>query len=291
MKILVSGLLEENSGKTVLASSLINSLTNQGYDAIGFKPLGATELWQHPEALSESKKYKMVVTNDSLILHKFSREKEPISIINPFGGLLVPILPEKLRKLSSFNNALYMPNMRLAISRLTICPISSVHNLHLINMNAMDRISKSMEYELLDLISVLGNIAKVDDDYILNIISGGASGEIDKCLSYLEGRHEIVVIESNSNVASPTSLSSIVDLAIVVTPGEAMIIDGNRYRKAIELLTSNGKPWMIKTQEIIQLTNYMFSIDLPLLEDQLPVYNNDVLNYLLEYIKEIKQKP
>lgn len=45
MKILVSGLLEENSGKTVLASSLINFLINQGFDAIGFKPLGATELW------------------------------------------------------------------------------------------------------------------------------------------------------------------------------------------------------------------------------------------------------
>ncbi|MFP3144750.1 MAG: hypothetical protein RXQ93_07030 [Caldisphaera sp.] len=289
MKILVSGLLEENSGKTVLASSLINFLINQGFDAIGFKPLGATELWQHPEALSESKKYKMVVTNDSAILYKFSKEKEPINIINPFGGLLVPILPEKLRNLNIFNNALYMPNMRLAISRLTMCPNSSLHNIHLVNMNVMDRISKSVEYELLDLISLLDNIAKVDDEYILNIISGGVSKEIDKCLSYLEGRHEIVVIESNSNVAAPTLLSSIVDIAIVVTPGEAMVIDGNRYRKAIELLTSNGKPWTIKTQEVIQLTNYIFSVELPLLEDQLSVYDYNTLNYLLEYINEIKK--
>jgi hypothetical protein len=68
-----------------------------------------------------------------------------------------------------------------------------------------------------------------------------------------------------------------------------MVIDGNRYRKAIELLTSNGKPWTIKTQEVIQLTNYIFSVELPLLEDQLSVYDYNTLNYLLEYINEIKK--
>lgn len=288
MKILVTGLLEENSGKTIFASSLINALISQGYDTLGFKPMGATELWSHPEALVESKKNKIVVTSDSIMLYKFSREKEPINIINPFGGLLLPVLPEKLRNFNSFNNALYMPNMRLGISRLTLCPGNSLYNTHLINVNAMERTSKSVEYELLDLVSVIDNIVKVDDEYILNLITGGALGEVDKCLKYLENRHEIIVIESNSNIASPTVLSVNSDIVIVVTPGEAMVVDGNRYRKAIELLNLNGKPWAIKTQEVLQLTNYLFSIELPILEDQFSGYNNEMLNYILEHIKDIK---
>ncbi len=288
MKILVTGLLEENSGKTIFASSLINALISQGYDTLGFKPMGATELWSHPEALIESKKNKIVVTSDSIMLYKFSREKEPINIINPFGGLLLPVLPEKLRNFNSFNNALYMPNMRLGISRLTLCPGNSLYNTHLINVNAMERTSKSVEYELLDLVSVIDNIVKVDDEYILNLITGGALGEVDKCLKYLENRHEIIVIESNSNIASPTVLSVNSDIVIVVTPGEAMVVDGNRYRKAIELLNLNGKPWAIKTQEVLQLTNYLFSIELPILEDQFSGYNNEMLNYILEHIKDIK---
>ncbi|AFZ70525.1 putative P-loop ATPase/GTPase [Caldisphaera lagunensis DSM 15908] len=287
MKVLVIGLLEENSGKTIFASSIINALISQGYDSVGFKPLGATELWSHPEALIESKKNKMVVTSDSIMLHKFSREKEPINIINPFGGLLIPVLPEKLRNLNSFSNALYMPNMRLGISRLTLCPSNSLYNTHLINVNAIERSSKSVEYELLDLVSVIENIVKVDDEYILNLISGGALRDIDKCLNYLENRHEIVVIESNSNIASPTPLSTNADVVVIVTPGEAMVVDGNRYKKAIELLNLNGKPWVIKTQEVFQLTNYLFSIELPILEDQFSGYNNDTLNYIIEYIKNI----
>ncbi|MDP8003318.1 MAG: hypothetical protein ACP5I6_00385 [Caldisphaera sp.] len=286
MKILIIGLLEENSGKTTFASSLISALISEGFDSVGFKPLGNTELWEHPEVLEESRRQKMVITKDSIILYKSSKEKEPINLLNPFGGLLLPVLPEKFNSLNSFNATLYSPNMRMGISRLTSCN-NKMKNIHFINEGAINKSTKNIGYEILDLVSILDNLVKVDDNYLFNLISGGAINEIDKCLNYLENRHEAIVIESNSNVASPTINSINSDLVIAVTPGSAIVIDGKRFRKAIELILTNGKPWTVKTQEVIPLTNYIYSIELPLLQDQIEGYSKDSLSYIVNAIKEL----
>ncbi|MEB2792942.1 MAG: hypothetical protein G5Z42_06530 [Caldisphaeraceae archaeon] len=289
MKALIIGLLEENSGKTTIASSLTSYLNSEGFDTVAFKPIGATEVWLSPFVLKESKKRKMVVTGDSLLLHRASSEKEPINIINPFGGLLVPLILEKFATLNSFKAYQSSVSSRLALSRLTLCR-GEIKNLHLINEKPLRKTAKSIEYEIYEIVTYAENPVKVDEDYLVELLSGGATNEIDACLSYLEERHEIVVIESNSDVASPTRRCLESDVVILVSPGFAMVIDGNRFRKAVEVLTSNGKPWVIKSEEIAPLTKHIFSVELPLLYDQMEGYPKESLDQIIEYIKGLRRK-
>ena len=289
LKVLVIGLLEENSGKTTIASSLTSYLNGEGFDSTAFKPIGATEIWTNPFVLKESKKRKMVVTSDSLLLHRASSEKEPISIINPFGGLLIPIILEKFATLNSFKAYQSSVSSRLALSRLTLCR-ENVKNLHLVNENSLRKTTKNMEYEIYEIITYVENPVKVDENYLVELLSGGATSEMDACLNYLEKRHEIVVIESNSDVASPTRRCLESDAVILTSPGLAMVIDGNRFKKAVEILTSNGKPWVIKSEEIVPLTKRVFSIELPLLHDQMEGYPKESLDQIIEYIKGLKRK-
>ncbi|MCE4623330.1 MAG: hypothetical protein F7B11_01095 [Caldisphaeraceae archaeon] len=289
MKVLIIGLLEENSGKTTIASSLTSYLNSEGFDAVAFKPIGATEVWLSPFVLKESKKRKMVVTGDSLLLHRASSEKEPINMINPFGGLLVPLILEKFATLNSFKAYQSSVSSRLALSRLTLCR-GEVKNLHLINENPLRRTTKNIEYEIYETTTYVENPVKVDENYLVELLSGGATNEIDTCLNYLEERHEIIVIESNSDVASPTRRCLESDAVILASPGFAMIIDGNRFRKAVEFLTSNGKPWVIKSGEVVPLTKHVFSAELPLLYDQMEGYPKESLDQIIEYIKGLKRK-
>jgi len=289
LKVLVIGLLEENSGKTTIASSLTSYLNSDGFDAVAFKPIGATEIWTNPLVLKESKKRKMVVTGDSLLLHRASSEKEPINIINPFGGLLVPLILEKFATLNSFKAYQSSVSSRLALSRLTLCR-GEVKNLHLINENSLRKTAENIEYEIYEIVTYAENPVKVDEDYLVELLSGGATSEIDACLNYLEERHETVVIESNSDVASPTRKCLESDVVILASPGFAMVIDGSRFRKAVEVLTSNGKPWVIKSGEVVPLTKHVFSVELPLLYDQMEGYPKESLDQIIEYIKGLKRK-
>ncbi|MEM0497442.1 MAG: hypothetical protein QXR22_04520, partial [Acidilobaceae archaeon] len=94
--ILIVGYLESDSGKTVLASSLISALRRVGFNSVGFKPIGATDLWFKPWIVEESKKRRILVTYDSIILERASQSSLEAYIINPIGGLLASIDPSRL---------------------------------------------------------------------------------------------------------------------------------------------------------------------------------------------------
>ncbi|MEM1851864.1 MAG: hypothetical protein QXK14_04965, partial [Acidilobaceae archaeon] len=95
LKILVSGLYHMDSGKTVLASSLVSALKKVGFKVMGFKPIGSTDIWSYPKILDEVVRAKAVVTRDGLELYRATGAFNPTTL-NPVGGLSIPIDPRVL---------------------------------------------------------------------------------------------------------------------------------------------------------------------------------------------------
>ncbi len=291
MRLLVAGLTSRDAGKTTLAASLVAQLIREGFSVAPSKPLGATDLWGSPEAITYTKSMHVLVTVDGYRLYKADGERLPLEIINPVGALLVPTPRSKYQSRTAYDAATAEPYRRAALVRVTGCGEGGSASVHLANAGAMNRVTRYVEWEIQDIVASLSPPpAKVSEDVIEGIFMGSAVSQADSCISLEERSSDVVVIESNSDVASPTPLSSASDVVVLASPGEAYIVDGLRYRNAMEILAMSGKPWIAKASELFDLTGSLASVELPLLEDPEEGYGPEVLQPIINIVKDKVRK-
>jgi predicted P-loop ATPase/GTPase len=287
VKILVVGYLEVDSGKTTLAASLITALRREGFDSVGFKPIGATELWFKPWVLEESRRRRLLVTHDGLILERASRSL-PAHLVNPIGGILAPVDPSRLDWREGFVDVLLaQPHRRLAILRVTSCTQAGVANFHVLNQSILSRVTQGVGEAIRDLAVTLNPPPTPTSLGELEAFMDNDAAIIaDTCLDKLEDR-EVVVIESNADIAAPTYKSLESNLVVVVAPSVAAIIDGGRYAKAVNLKAIAGKPWSVRVREVVQLTRARTLIELTPKNEPMEGYTVDELKTVIEEVKSI----
>jgi predicted P-loop ATPase/GTPase len=288
VRVLVVGYLEVDSGKTTLAASLVTALRREGFNSVGFKPVGATELWFKPWILEESKRRRLLVTFDGLILEKASRGSLPAHIINPIGGLLAPVDPSKLDWREGFIDVLLaQPHRRLVTLRVTSCTQTGAISFHAVNQSILSKVADSIAEPLRDLYLALNPPpSPVSLGDLEAFMDSDAAIVADTCLEKLEER-EVTVVESNSDVAAPTYKSLQSNLVIVVAPSIAAIVDGGRYAKAVNLKSISGKPWSVRVKEVVQLTKAKTLVELPPKNEPMEGYTHDELKAVIEEVKNI----
>lgn len=289
MKVLVVGLIGEGSGKTILASSLVSVLKKEGIDAVGFKPVGGTEIWARPEVLYESRKRSTLVTGDALVLERASGRPYPIETYNPIGFHIVPLDPASFNwSVKSLFRVTAGLSSRVALGRVSVCLDGKTESLHFVNNDAISKSPARLSSTLMEVASSLvPRPIKVDKSFAERILEGEYVEAADRCLYSLEGRHEVVVIESNSDIASPTYASLSADLVLAVSPGVVAVVDGKRYYKAVSVSSVAGKPWSVTAEEAVALSGIMDYVELPLLQDPEEGYSYNDLYPLVDKIKEL----
>lgn len=289
--ILIVGYLESDSGKTVLASSLISALRRAGFNSVGFKPIGATDLWFKPWIVEESKKRRILVTYDSIILERASQSSLEAYIINPIGGLLASIDPSRLEWRDSIVD-LHMvnPTRRLALLRVTSCTETRANIAHIINTSIRGKITGYLSQLILDLILYLKpQPVQATIREIEAFMENEAAQIADTCMGLLEDR-EIIVIESNSDIAAPTYKSLDSSIVIAVAPTIAAVIDGDRYSKAVKLRSISGKPWSVRVKEVLALTKTKYTIELQPKIEPLEGYTQEELTPIIEEVKTLVKR-
>ncbi|MGC9112854.1 hypothetical protein [Acidilobus sp.] len=285
MKVLVAGLVPRNSGKTTLAASLTAQLIREGFTVAPSKPVGATDLWGSPDAVAYTRRLHVLATEDGYVLYKASGERLPVEIVNPVGALLVPTPRSKYPSRTAYEASLSQPYSRAALLRITSC-VGGSSSVHLVNSAALSRVTRPVEQEVQDIVSYLTPPpVQVNEQVVEGIFMGSANEAADSCIALEERSSDVVVIESNSDVAAPTPASAAPDLVVLVSPGEAYIVDGRRYRSAMEILVMDGKPWVSKASELFELTGYTGRVELPLLEDPREGYGPEVTDPIVEAVK------
>lgn len=285
MKVLVAGLTPRDTGKTTLAASLVAQLIREGFTVAPSKPLGATDLWGSPRALAYTRSLHILATGDGYTLFKAAGERLPLEVVNPVGALLVPTPRSLYSSRTAYEMSLAQPHGRAALIRVTSC-VSSSASVHMVNVDALSKTSKLVENEVQDIVAYLSPPpVQVDERVATGIFTGSASEAADSCILLEERSSDVVVIESNSDVAAPTPASAAPDLVVLVSPGEAYIVDGRRYRNAMEVLMLSGKPWVSKASELFDLTGSMSRVELPILEDPEEGYGPEVTEPIVDAIK------
>ena len=290
MRVLVSGLLHVGSGKTVLAASLVRALVREGFVAAASKPLGATDLMCHPDVIGKTREARVLLTWDGYVLHRASGERLPVEVVNPVGALLAPVLLSRHGGWSSYEATLSEPFRRAVLVRATAC-VGESRSVHFINSDALLRTNRYVGEAVEELALYLNPPpVKAGDEAVSGLFSGGGAATADTCLALAESSSDVLIVESNSNVAAPTLRSAYPDIAIVVGYGEAYLIEGERFSRALEALALSGRPWVASSSEVLQLTGSSERLELPLLEDPDEGYPQDMLQPIVERVKGLSTR-
>ena len=286
--VLVVGMLDTDSGKTVMAYSIAKLLASEGFRVAPLKPLGATDLWRSPWVLREVEERGLVVLGDAVILSQATGDNLEIEEINPLAMILAPPDPERLGwSWTPYSGLLGDSVRRAALARLTACTGSGKASLHLVNTKALERTPSKLSARLAEVAERLKpEPQRGDESSVSRILSSLAA--VESCMVKALSTSEVGVMESYSDIAVPIPLAMNSDLVVTVTPGRAGIVPGDRYRSAVQVLSSMSTSTTLTTREIVSLTGVQESIELPLMEYPLSTgYPKDVLEPILERVKEL----
>ena len=286
--VLVVGFEAVDSGKTTLAASLARALAAEGFDVGVAKPVGGVDLWHSPWVLGEAERLGLVVSGDALSLVRMSEAGDPLEEVNPLAFYLAPLDPSRHEwRRASLEALAGEPARRTVYARVTACRGGSRETAHAVNLEALERLPGAWASRLEGLAGKLRPpLMRGGDELMASLMGAGSLAAADSCLARILERHEVVVVESQSDVAAPTPLSAAADLVVAVAPGKAAIVDGDRYAKALNVAGAMGAPHLYRAPEAVHLARPTASIDLPPLEDPRTGYPPDALEAIVEAVRK-----
>jgi len=277
MKVLVTGLLRRNSGKTTLALALSRYLREVGYDVGVFKPLSVHNWYYQYDTSIENIRERLLFSNDIVKLAKAAQVNLSYDVLNPVHGVVFPPNPLLLRYKLVARYYLYLEDQLISmpIVRFTLYS-GTKFNVYVVNREALHK--DYLYYDLNYINSILDNADLILDVYTVNqmykTMQVYAPTSIASCYSYVKKVSDIVITESLSNVAAPSVHVLDPDLVLVIGPGVVMAYSGKSYSKAVLVYSSLRNVVEISTQDIVNLISPLkvFSVP-PLLREELANYS------------------
>lgn len=275
MKILVSGLLPYESGKTVFINLLLDKVLALGYRPLYVKPVAGHDGWFQSDTIDYSLKLGVLVGHDAFVIAEKIGLLRDIHLVSPLDLLEMPIDIECL----NYNATIYTSAMEYFLKKLVLMRrtrFTTGLDLRLEYYVVQDNVNKmcsSLRGVFDELTKTLFNrsnvdvvkLSSVDVERILD--DRRLYDEVDDVVEKFiaERGSDVVVIESYNDASTPTNRSLNVDYAIVVTPCKALLYSGDRYMKGVLALTIGDKPWLVKTKSLINvLGKPMRSYNIPI---------------------------
>ncbi len=268
----------ESSGKTVLAASLARILYQEGVDVAGVKPLAGVDLWENPWVLLEAVDRRVIASGDALRLLEASRSGESVETVSPVTVYTAPVDPSRAGWRRPHVGGL------VVAGRVSACRESRVDTLHFVNAEALDRVPPGIASEV---VAVAGRLRplplRVGDEFAERVLYGGFTAEVESCMAGVVSRHELVVMESNSDVALPTPSALGAEWVLVVSPGVVGVAEGSRWARAVELLAGSSLLG-VRVEDVVRVAGVREVFHLPLLADPSQGYGPGDISHLLDYL-------
>ncbi len=279
--VFIVGLAGEDSGKTVLARSLVAGLREGGIRAAGFKPYAGARLWRSPGLAGLVVREGLVVSGDGFQLWVASGREYSVEAVNPITVLFGELDPAS--SVGSHSVGLLDPWRLAVLGRVSRCSGDRVYTLHWVNIDALRRLPKAMEEVFTDMALALKPYPlRSSDELARRVLEGEYNPLVIECFARIMGKSDIVVVESNSDIADPLSGSVRPSLVIAVAPGRAGVIEGERYAMALGV---SGR--RAGAGEVVGLAGVRVWVDLPVLEDPEEGYRVDQISSLVDAVSSL----
>ncbi|EZQ04700.1 MULTISPECIES: ATPase [Acidianus] len=262
MKLLISGILPFDSGKTTFSLSIIREMKNNGISFFPLKPVAGHNAWYSFSTLARSYEIGALAGNDAL--KYYDEVKKDIRKINPFAALLSPIDIESASSITYYQQIMergYPVLVRISCGN----EIYFGSDLH--------RIPKSLRETLSKLFAVF-KPKIVTTNELAEVINNSPS-LVEECVKNVMEENDNVIVESYNDAIAPTLASTFVDLMFLITPGKALLIKGDELRKVLSVISL--PPWITRSSSIMEYIKIEKSYDLDILTSK----NDKIIEYLL----------
>lgn len=290
MKILVTGLLSYDSGKTEFVRSVSRALKDSGYNVLYFKPVGGHNGWYQLDTIMHSFELKVLVGHDAYIIARELDLLDMVDVLSPIDFLTLPIDP----LISGLSSRTYIDYMSTSMKTIVLLRITrgwredggfKRSHLYIFCRDTYERMNSFLKETVDELLAVFRGknsvVVEANTDYVEKILSTPSTYNVsDEILNQLGG-YDILFIEGYNNVAAPTYGSLNVDYVFVVAPGKALLYNGGDYRRSVELLSYAGIPWSITTERVVDL------LKKPLRVFDLPPFLHDKYNDVIGMIRDL----
>jgi predicted P-loop ATPase/GTPase len=269
---LVVGLITHDAGKTTVARALISELVSRGYRVGVAKPVAGHNIWYQPASVRNSIENHILVGEDAVVLKKTSGSEDPLEAINPLDIALAPLDPiYYLKSLRSYEDVMASMISSAIMLRISICIERGINTAHYIVYRRLERIPSSVRRVVEDIaLKVYPRPIAIDAEALEPLILEGYIAS-ETCYRAIANRHQVMVIESFNNSASPLARLENIDAVIAVSPGKILIYDGLTYLKALKVVLdvegSIHRRWWPTTSEVLRLISPLEIIDTPYIED------------------------
>ncbi len=288
VKILISGLLVYDSGKTWLAISLAKILKEYGYKVGIYKPIAGHNAWNQYKTLVISKKLGILIGEDVFnYINILGIDRKVIPLINPIDILLAP--PEITSYIRNLRIDEYLMDLEDQYKQMVLGRISSClsgETIHYLFQENLDRITLSLKSKVIELSQIL-NAKRIDlYSFIDRITNVNIEKDLNICLNTIAKNSDIIIIESFNDAITPyTSLLENVDRIAIVSPGTVMI-----YRdvdKIYSLLKKAFKKYGGRGYKSMYIVNELHPDNTISIEPREDIYESIIdknLNQILDYI-------
>ncbi len=263
MRVLVNGLLPYESGKTWFVISLANALKLKGYKIAIYKPVAGHSAWYQFNTVEYSIKYGLLIGEDVYKYRKFVGINLDFNLINPIDLLLAPPDPVKYNSVSDYIVALNDQFKQVIMFRISLYDYD-LEPIHYMIKDNINNVIDGLKPYIEKLINTLKPYETDINTMIRMIFSKKCADTIVRCLKELMNDHDIVLIESFNDAATPSiSILDYITHVITVAPGRLYILDRDDFkRKTIEQYYKMGDVG-IRMSNIIDRVKIRTSICLP----------------------------
>lgn len=262
-QVLVVGLLEQDSGKTVVATAIAKELKGRGFDVGVSKPIAGHSAWYQFSTVEESRRKRMLIGEDALKLYEAAQVEDPLELVSPVDVLTAPPDPELLR----WRTELYHSLIGNITSVGVLARVSKLHKgvaetVHMVVEESLERVSAPLRREIEELVDLLEpRPVKITSKQLEELLALEAERIADAAVAELSKKHEVLVIESFNDAAAPCS-EALKSLAVVlVAPGRMAVYAGEKYAKACEALL--GLKHALRTRDLAPLLKPIYTQPTP----------------------------
>ena len=252
LTVLVSGVLEYDSGKTWLSIGLGLVGKRRGLSVGMYKPVAGHSFWNKFSSIIESKKRGILLGNDVLMYEEYLGALDNPGLVNPVDLLVAYPDPLVLRGFSEYMLSVSSLEKSLVMARVTRCT-NKADTRHYVFVENLSLVPSAARQRLVELARLLGAEKSDAKSFLGFLASSEASTLLEECRERISTGKDVVIIESFSDSLLPYSgVENSVDFLVLVAPGKALVFTGEKLRQAIELLGDRS----IRSSSLLSVARY-----------------------------------
>ena len=243
MRILLVGMSSFDSGKTTFAGLLIDEISHYSKSIEYFKPISAHNYWQrfaHTQYCIEKK--RLISADLATIKAKINSQIDDY-LLNPIHRLYVPTASKKPLAILPSTLSLAGPDSVIALQRFSWPEANRVRSMALVAEQLIGQGDLLLTKEQLEhLIEGIEKRSVNSLEEIQQYESENLESYVSSAFSRVEDGTDILVIESFNDTAWIWEGLDMVNLVLVIGPGQVYRYEPERFRKAAFLQKRPSMP-------------------------------------------------